>query len=264
MYQTALVQREEDQAILGSIDITPTFSVGPQAGVAAAFERLPASWPAHGISRSRSPEFTATSVASRTQLAFYLCRLFASLDQTMVTSPWQMWVVPVSTQPAQLIGDFHQWTPAVVLDSPSPADAALTAVADLQRWLAIGQDQVATLARFAPRSVKNWREGMDPYAATVRRLFDLHALVGSLNRTLGVEGARLWLADAGPAGVSRRDRLVDDVGLRGVISEASAILFERPTVPPVHALDFDEEPNAEVSPRSELFSGPVRRARRRP
>lgn len=264
MYQTALARHEDDQAILGSIDMTPTFSTYSHTAISNALPPFAPSWLSRGVNRFRSPELTATSVATRTQLAYYLDSLYAGLNQTMVAvaDPWPMLVVPVSAQPAHLIGDFHEWKPSILLGSPSPAQEALAAVSDVQQWLAIGQDQVATLAGFAPRSVKNWREGMDPYAATVRRLFDLHALLGSLTRTLGVEGARLWLADAGAGGTSRRDHLADDAGLRAVISEASAVLFERPPVSPVFA-DFDEEPSAEVSRRPELFSGPVRRARHR-
>lgn len=104
---------------------------------------------------------------------------------------------------------------------------------------------------------------MDPYPATVRRLFDLHALLGSLDRAMGTGRARLWLADAGPAGVIRRERLEDDAGLRSVIAEASTMLFEAPTVAPLQALDFEEEGLRDVVARPDAFSGPVRRVRRR-
>lgn len=264
MYQTALARHEEDQALLEPLDVTPTFSVVAPGAVATALRHDPRSWRIAGTSPSRPLESGATSIAPRRQLADHLDRLFAAVNQTMIEDAEQIWVVPLSAQPAELVGDFRSWNPPTNQAPLSAAQTALAAVADLQRWLAIGQDQVATLAGYAPRSVKNWREHMDPYPATVRRLFDVHALIGSLTRSMGTEGARLWLADAGKDAVSRRDRLVDDAGLRAVISEAAATLFEPPTVPGLHDLDFDEEGPAAIPRRPDLFSGPVRRARRRP
>ena len=263
MFQTALARREEDQALLGTIDITPTFSVVTPGAGAALFPQTPHPWRIVGTSRSRLLESTATSIATRRQLTDHLDRLFAAMNQTRIETPEQIWVVPLSAQPAELIGDFHSWTPLVEPAPPSPAQVALAAVADLQQWLAIGQDQVAALAGYAPRCVKNWREGMGPYPSTVRRLFDVHALVGALTRAMGTEGARLWLTDGERAGASRRDRLADDAGLRAVISEATATLFEPPTVPPLHALDFDDETPAGITRGPDLFSGPVRRVRPR-
>jgi hypothetical protein len=264
MYQTALARYEEDQALLDPLDVTPIFSaLAP--GVGTLSQGAP-SWRGLGASPSRPRESAATSVATQRQVADHLDRLFAAVSQTMIADAdaEQIWVVPLWAQPAELVGDFHPWSPPTLPTPPSPAQAALAAVADLQRWLAIGQDQVATLAGYAPRSVKNWRGQMDPYPATVRRLFDVHALISSLTRAMGTEGARLWLADVGNGETSRRDRIVDDAGLRSVISEASTALFEPPSVAPLHDLDFDEEVPAAISRRPDLFSGPVRRARLRP
>jgi hypothetical protein len=78
-----------------------------------------------------------------------------------------------------------------------------------------------------------------------------------------VSRARLWLADAGTAGESRRERLADEAGLRSVVAEATTTLFEAPIVAPLHALDFDEVAGRDVEPQPDLFSGPVRRVRRR-
>jgi hypothetical protein len=269
MFETALATRQENEAVVGSIDMTPTFSVDLPGGVATAFPMGSYSLPIYDIRDSLAAmEFRATSIAPFRQLVSYLEEVFDSLNQTLIQSaPFestrQVWVVPVSARPNELVGDFESWASATVEESPSPAQTAVAAVADIQRWLAVGQDQVATLAGYAPRSVKNWREGMDPYPSTVRRLFDLHALLGSLTERMGVDGARLWLADASHTGVRRRDLIGEDAGLRSVISEASATLFERPNVAPIHALDFDEEIDRDVSRRPDLFSGPVRRARRR-
>lgn len=168
-----------------------------------------------------------------------------------------MWVVPVDMPSATLVGDVEG---AAAVPSSS-GELALAAAADLQSWLGIGQDDVAHLAGYSPRSTKNWRDGMAPYPATVRRLFEIHALVGSLTRHLGSDGVLVWLADAAPDGRPRRDLLGEDDGLRTVASEAATLLFERPA-PDVRTTQM-EEPDGPVSPpRPELFTGPVRRARR--
>lgn len=267
--QTALATREENEAFLGFVDMTPTFSVDLPGGLVSSFPM--GSYPRPTVIRRPSLanlEFCATSIAPLQQLVLYLSRALESMNQTLIqTVPFQsaqrIWVVPVAARPADPLGDFTSPTSRTADLAPSPADMALSAVADIQHWLAVGQDQVATLAGYAPRSIKNWREGMDPYASTVRRLFDLHALLGSLTHRMGVDGTRLWLAGASQDGTTRRDLLADDSGLRSIISEASSILFERPSIPPVHALEFEEEMQLDVPRRPDLFTGPVRRARRR-
>ncbi len=260
MFQTALVRAEDDRALLGSFDVTPVFTVQPPGVVATAFPSNAlgrGEWAAAGLLAA------ATAITTRHQLADHLAALSASISQTIIDAAEQVWVL-LRAEPADVIGDVRAWIPTPdVPATRSPAQAALGAVTDIQRWLAVGQDQVATLAGYAPRSIKNWREGMDPYPATVRRLFDLHALAGSLARAMGTERARLWLADTDDAGVSRRERLADEAGLRAVINEAATMLFEVPTVAPLHALDFDEEEAQEVAPRPDMFSGSVRRVRRR-
>ena len=261
MYQTSLARPEEKPALLGSFDFTPVFTTKPREIVASAFPERPRARP--GDWGAVSALAAATSITTQGQLANHLTAISSAISQTILDIAEQIWVL-VRAEPGDVIGDMRTWMPASAEPiTPSPAQAALAAVSDIQRWLAIGQDQVAALAGYAPRSVRNWREGMDPYPATVRRLFDLHALLGSLDRAMGTERARLWLADAGPAGISRRERLEDDEGLRSMIAEASTTLFEAPTVAPLHALDFEEEEQRDVAPRPDAFSGPVRRVRRR-
>ncbi len=261
MYQTALARPEEDRALLGSFDFTPVFTCQPRGLVARVVPDVrkpwPAEWAAAGLLAG------ATAITTRRQLAEHLAAVSASISQTILDAAEQIWVL-LRAEPADVIGDVRAWTPAPEEPATwSPAQAALAAVSDIQHWLAVGQDHVAALAGYAPRSVKNWREGMDPYPATVRRLFDLHALLGSLDRVMGTERARLWLADTGAAGVSRRERLADEGGLRSVIAEAATTLFEAPTVAPVHDLDFAEVVGRDVEPQPDLFSGQVRRVRRR-
>ena len=263
MRQTALARPEEDQALLGSFEVTPVFTDQSRRLVATASPDLPRPWRAEWAPSGLLAG--ATAIITQSQLAEHLTTVSASISQTVIDAAEQVWVL-LRAEPADVIGDMRTWPP--LREQPgtrSPAQAALAAVSDIQRWLAVGQDKVASLAGYAPRSVKNWREGMDPYPATVRRLFDLHALLGSLDRAMGTEGARLWLAlgDTGPGRESRRQRLADEAGLRSVVSEAAATLFETPTVAPLHALDFDEAASRDVEPRPDLFSGSVRRVRRR-
>lgn len=259
MYQTTLTCSEDEQAIMAWFDVTPTFSSRPQELVASAFLEPPrvrlAEWPALNALAA------ATAITTPHQLAEHLTALSSTINQTIADEAEQIWLL-MRAEPADVIGDMSSWMLAPAAP-PTRAQAALTAVSDIQRWLAIGQDQVAELAGYAPRSVKNWRKGMDPYPTTVRRLFDLHALLRSLDRSIGTDGARLWLAATGQGGVSRRERLGNDAGLRGVIADAVTTLFEGPTVTPLHALDFEEETQWDVVPRPDAFAGAVQRVRRR-
>jgi hypothetical protein len=263
MRDTTLATPEENEGMLGALDVTPTFSIDLPGGLATAFTVGRYSWPDLDANRVQNLGLMTTSIFPPEQLGLYATRAFELMSQTVIPSASHAWVIPLPAWSIEEIEELRVWKPSIVGAPPSPAGSALTAVEDLQRWLAIGQDQVAALAGYAPRSVKNWREGMDPYPSTVRRLFDLHALLGSLTQRMGIEGTRLWLADVSHTGVRRRDRLADDDGLRVVISEAATNLFAQPSVLPIHALDFEEEPEPEVSTRPDLFSGPVRRARKR-
>jgi hypothetical protein len=261
MHQTALARPEEDRALIESFDCTPVFTTRPREVVANAFPDPPRFRPVdRGFVEALA---AATSICPQRQLAEHLADISSAISQTIVDIAERTWAL-LRADPAEVIGDKRSWMPEPSEPAtPSLAQVALAAVSDIQRWLAVGQDQVAALAGYAPRSAKNWRDGMEPYPATVRRLFDLHALLGSLDRALGTESARLWLADTGSVGVSRRQRLEDDAGLRSVIAEASRTLFEPPTVPPMHTLDFEEAVQQEVAPRPDAFSGQVRRVRRR-
>ena len=152
--------------------------------------------------------------------------------------------------------------------SPEPkesslADRALFAISDLQMWLAIGQDQVAALADFAPRNVKNWREGTGPYPATVRQLFDLRALIGAIVEVKGVNQTRLWIHEPDLSGKSRYDSLSDKEGLLKVLNEARHLFFERSDVTPIHKMEFDD--SLEIKPLGDSILGdhPVRRSRAR-
>lgn len=264
MHQTALACADRDTTFLGPIgsyDFTPVFTVN-RAGVVIAERPDSPGIPTVDWGALKALA-GATAITTQRQLAAHLATISSEVSQT-TSDVAEIVLVLLRAEPADVVGDLRNWTHTPREPAITPrAKAALAAVFDIEQWLAVGQDQVAVLARYAPRSVKNWREGMDPYPATVRRLFDLHALLGSLARAIGVEEARLWLANAGATGVSRLERLGDDEGLRSVIAEASTILFEPPTVASLHALDFEEEPHVDVAQRPDSISGPVRRIRRR-
>lgn len=245
--------------------MTPAFgfNVGLTTGEVRVVDDRWHSW----YARHRwSPERSSTSLLPASALASRLDRWFESVDFTAITSilgdTAQIWVVPVSTHPTELVGDLGESVHADRLTMLSPAKRALAAVADVQSWLGVGQDDMARLAGYSPRSIKNWRGGMEPYPATVRRLFGIHAVVGSLIRSLGLDGAHVWLEDAAADGRARRDLLEEEDGLRTLVSEAATLLFERP-VPDARTVRFEESEGPESPPQPELFSGPVRRARRR-
>lgn len=259
MEQTALIAERPEMLV--APDVTPAFSfeaTPTPLGLLASEGR----WRSWTTRHRWSPELRSTSLLPASLRAACLDKWFATVAFTAVTSFLgeiaQIWVVPVDTRPTELVGDFEE----LIRPTPSPAERALAAVADVQTWLGIGRDDVAQLAGYSPRSIKNWREGMDPYPATVRRLFDIHALVGALERQMGSDGGRVWLAAAARDGRARRDLLGEEAGLRALVSEAAAILFE-PPVRDSRTVELEEPARPEIQPRAELFAGPVRRTRRR-
>jgi hypothetical protein len=263
MEQTALIA--ELPEMLVAPDVTPAFSfeaTPTPPGLLASEDR----WRSWTTRHRWSPELRSTSLLPASLRAACLDKWFATVAFTAETSFLgeiaQIWVVPVDTRPTERVGDFEELFRPTPPAPPSPAERALAAVSDVQAWLGIGRDDVAQLAGYSPRSIKNWREGMDPYPATVRRLFDIHALVGALERQMGSDGARVWLADAAADGRARRDLLGEEAGLRALVSEAAAVLFE-PPVRDARTVELEEPAHPEIQPRPELFAGPVRRTRRR-
>ncbi len=113
--------------------------------------------------------------------------------------------------------------------SQQAARRALAAVRNLCDWLEVPEDQVAQMAGFSRRSLPNWRAGGGVYPKTVRRLFELHALVHGLVDRLGRTGANAWLAQrsaASGASMTRRELLATGPdGVRAVLDEAQPLLF---------------------------------------
>lgn len=208
---------------------------------------------------------TAVSGIANGFLASLLDSLIAAIETPLTSlSSWDIQDRSVTTPILEYLDAETTSTERRPTTRLSPAAIALGAVSDIQEWLVIGRDDVARLAGYAVGSPKNWQQGRAPYPATVRHLFDIHALVGSLVRTLGLERARLWLSDKGTNGVTRRESLGSADGLQSVIAEAADLIFERPSLMSLYDdVDEDDEmPESALQP--ELFSGqPVRRARRR-
>ncbi len=262
MRHTALIA---DHPLMAAPETTPVINSGPTQPPPGliAIDGIGRSWSDH---HRWSTELRSTSLLSSNVHAACLDRWLATLAFTGISGflddVAQIWVVPVCTRPTELVGDFDELLRPFQSESLSPAKRALAAVLDVQTWLEIGRDDVAHLAGYSPRSIRNWQAGMDPYPATVRRLYDIHALVGSLEQRLGSAGARVWLSDTTTAGRTRRDLLGEEGGLQILISEASTILFEQPARD-FRDVAFEEYDPPENAPRPELFTDPVRRVRRR-
>ena len=143
--------------------------------------------------------------------------------------------------------------PHVMIDSPiqrrtagGSAVRALTAAADLTEWLGMTEEQIADLAGFSRRNYSNWRAGQGSYLKTVRELFEIHALVGSLVRELGTDGTTAWIALPSATGRPRNQLLATSSGRSQVLSEAQPLLFAKPERE-IASAEFDDEQVGEVS-----------------
>lgn len=106
-------------------------------------------------------------------------------------------------------------------------------VDELKSWLGLADEGTADVVGVSRRSITNWRQGKNAYAASTGRLTQVHALVSGLVRSLGGEAqARLWLR---AGGAQDRDRLAllatGEDGLRQVVNEAASLLFATPNRP---------------------------------
>ncbi len=113
---------------------------------------------------------------------------------------------------------------------------------DLKRWLNRGERYTAKISRISIRSLRYWSadNSIQPRAATVRRLFELHSLVGSLVEKAGEDATRNWFSTSTDNGKSRLDLLTHEDGVRLLIREASDILFAKPS-PTTTDISYEEE-----------------------
>lgn len=155
--------------------------------------------------------------------------------------------------------------PAVTPLSTQRTTQALSAVADLMTWLHRSRDEIGDIAGFSLRASQYWAHGMKPRPATVRRLFEIHALTSSLVRELGDSGAREWLQQPAAEGQTRVDLLATREGFAEVLREASPLIFaERPRVerPIPETADLDGTAAMAEEHDSTPFAGGPRRPRR--
>ncbi len=99
----------------------------------------------------------------------------------------------------------------------------LNAFNDLVKWLEASKEEISDLVGVGHKTPYYWQRGGVPRAATVRRLYQTHALFNSMVRRLGEDGFRQWLTleDLG-----RRERLFS--GETDFLQrEAHDILFKR-------------------------------------
>ena len=147
------------------------------------------------------------------------------------------------------LGSVGRVTETPIMEDEAQHDAAaaeepkpVRAVRQLCEWLDLPEAGVADIADFAVRSVANWRAGRQPYPATVRRLYQIHAFVRSLVKTMGGDRARLWITEpAVPGGVKRVELLRTDEGLAELMDEVADVIFERPRRADLPVAEFEEE-----------------------
>jgi len=128
-----------------------------------------------------------------------------------------------------------------------PGSIVLGVIGELQSWLGVNRTQVAEIGGFDRRNLSNWSKS-GAYPSTIRHLLSVHALVSSIVQTLGVEGARTWLAaqtaqivgtTSATPGV--KDLLGDDEKVSALVSAASGLLFALPARASQYAdMAFDE------------------------
>jgi transcriptional regulator with XRE-family HTH domain len=173
-----------------------------------------------------------------------------------------------------LFSPLHRWQGAMQVGAAEPEGAeatgesdeprAVRAVRELCNLLELTEAELADLVGFSVRSIANWRQGRQPYPATVRNLYQVHAIVESLVNTLGVGTARLWLSTQ-VDGTSRLELLQDEDGLSKVLEEAAHLLYERPERERRVGAESEEraiEDEFDIAPRPELMKSSLRSRKR--
>jgi hypothetical protein len=97
----------------------------------------------------------------------------------------------VITTPTQIVAPEH-----AADESKSPAFAAFK---DLCRWLVMTDAEISDLVGVGRTTPYSWiRDDHEPRAATVRRLYQIHALVSAVAKRLGDEETRKWFSAGSP------------------------------------------------------------------
>lgn len=143
---------------------------------------------------------------------------------------------------------------------------AVTALNDVMRWLHLGQEEASELCHVSVRATHYWSSGRTvPRPSSVRRLYEVHALVASLVRAMGRRRMLDWMEELGGDGTPRSEALRDPGGPSRLLREASSMVFEAPAQVELarpEILEIEEEAEFIVPPEPDLFAGPPRRTRR--
>lgn len=170
------------------------------------------------------------------------------------------WTLRIQENPWKELGHYDQ--------DPRLSEA-LAEIRDLTRWLNRSQSEIAEICSFSLRASRYWESGKTktPRTATVRRLHEVHAFVGSLVDAVGRQDAREWLDQRSPTGISRLEVLATPDGVTTLLREASRLLFaeapqaDRPRPEGVEAAEAADLAGAYEPLQSRR---PVRRPRKAP
>jgi hypothetical protein len=108
------------------------------------------------------------------------------------------------------------------------ASSAIGAIRELGKWLNVSQDEVSEVCRFSVRAAQYWSQGTTPRPITVRRLFEVHALVRALHKSMGRRATLEWLQTPDVNGISRLEVLAQRDGPAEVARAAGSFLFVEP------------------------------------
>lgn len=135
--------------------------------------------------------------------------------------------------------------------------SAYRAFKDLTDWLSADDSAVASMVGIGRTTPYTWcREGREPRASTVRRLYEYHATLESLRRRLGPESMRQWLELGRP---SRRSVLLEGE-LAALDADVHEVLFQ----PARRRLDLSWVPEPPAPPSRPEGREPLRPSPRRP
>jgi transcriptional regulator with XRE-family HTH domain len=184
----------------------------------------------------------------------------SELDDVLAEAFAELDLTPLSSDTGR------RWLPRLTAAEGPGAGAvrerALAAIADIRSILTMSDAATAQLVGVSRNTLASWRRGeRDPYPATVRRLFEIHAVVSAASALLGTE-ASAWFSSHVDA-ESRLSVLASSDGPARLATELRQALFAatpRSTLPT--ADEFEEEaplPASAYVPES--FAGPIRQRR---
>jgi hypothetical protein len=129
------------------------------------------------------------------------------------------------------------------IDTMSPvASSSVDAIRELGKWLNVSREDVAEICRFSIRAAQYWSQGTTPRPVTVRRLFEIHALVRALHHSIGRRATLEWLQAPCSTGVSRLEMLAHRDGPAEVARAAAGFLFVEPARERPHLVEELDEP----------------------